>query len=110
MDPSFVEALLRWPWSTNVRELHALLWSSVQTSRKHYLEVPPEMARAPEHVRAASEDRLVGVPSAAAIREALQANDGNQAKAAAALGLPSRFALYRLMRRLGVDPRAARSR
>jgi DNA-binding NtrC family response regulator len=40
-----------------------------------------------------------------AIHEALARHAGNQSKAYAELGLPSRFALYRLLRKHGIDAR-----
>jgi DNA-binding NtrC family response regulator len=101
LDPVFVEALLTWPWSTHVRELRALLWSSIRASRGHYLTTPPEMNRTPARD---DESRADGEPMARAIREALARHPGNQTKVCEALGLPNRFALYRLMRKRGLEP------
>jgi two-component system nitrogen regulation response regulator GlnG/two-component system response regulator HydG len=104
LDPTFVEALLTWRWSTHVRELRALLWASIRASAGHYLTTPPEMSGTSAAALApcAGED-----PPAQAIRDALARCRGNQSKAYAALGLPSRFALYRLLRKHGIDAREA---
>ena len=42
-------------------------------------------------------------PTAAAIRACLAEQEGNVTRAAAVLGLSSRFALYRLMKKLDID-------
>jgi two-component system nitrogen regulation response regulator GlnG/two-component system response regulator HydG len=103
LDPCFIEALLRWPWTTHVRELRAFLWASIRSSTGHFLTTPPEMAGAREEPAPHAVD--ANEPSARAIREALARHAGNQSKAYAELGLPSRFALYRLMRKHGIDAR-----
>jgi DNA-binding NtrC family response regulator len=103
IDPDFIEALLHCEWSTHVRELRALLWGSIRASREHYLVLPPELKRAWRRDQA--EPESCEEPSPRAIREALALHRGNQSRAYAALGLPSRFALYRLMRKHGIEPR-----
>ena len=111
MAPEFVEALLGWRWTTHVRELRALLWASVRVSTGHYLTVPPEMVGMMGASSTGSPDAASdGEPSAQAIRDALAKHRGNQSKAYADLGLPSRFALYRLMRKHGLDGREGRRR
>jgi Sigma-54 interaction domain len=101
LDPKLVQALLRWPWSTHVRELKTLLWCSIRASEEHYLVVPPEMRDQPRPE--ATEDGEE--PSAQQIRDALVRNQGSRSRAYVELGLPSRFALYRLIRRHGIDLR-----
>ncbi len=103
LDPSFVEALLRWPWATHVRELRALLWASIRASTGHFLTLPPEMSGGRQCPVEKAE--AGGEPSAHAIRQALARHAGNQSKAYVDLGLPSRFALYRLLRKHGIDAR-----
>ena len=51
-----------------------------------------------------SADEVKVAMSAALLREALAANRGNRAATARALGLSNRFALYRLLKRYGVEP------
>jgi DNA-binding NtrC family response regulator len=103
LDPGFIEALLRWRWTTHVRELKTHLWASIRSSTGHFLTTPPEMAATREEPGARAAD--ANEPSARAVREALARHAGNQSKAYAELGLPSRFALYRLMRKHGIDAR-----
>jgi two-component system nitrogen regulation response regulator GlnG/two-component system response regulator HydG len=115
MDPAFVEALLRRRWTSHVRELRALLWASIRASSGRYLTAPPSMLAEPEEAGAdaasplesAEEISLAAIrescePSLQAIRAALVRHAGNQSKAYVELGLPSRFALYRLLRRHGI--------
>jgi DNA-binding NtrC family response regulator len=108
IDPAFMEALLQWRWTLHVRELRTLLWSSIRTSPSHFLAIPPEiLARKAEPPQQSSEG---DEPSARAIVDALARHAGNQSKAYADLGLPSRFALYRLMRKYGIDARVPEAR
>ncbi len=103
LDPSFVELLLRRRWASHVRELVALLWASIRSSADHFLTAPPELAERSAETR---EDAVLGdAPPADALRAALTRHAGNQSKAYAELGLSSRFALGRLLRKHGIDPR-----
>lgn len=92
--PRFVVDLLGRAYPTNVRELDGILWRAIAASDGDAITSAPD---APEE-RAESHSE----PTADAIRAALAAQDGSVTRAAAALGLPSRFALYRLMKRLGL--------
>ncbi|MEO0603853.1 MAG: helix-turn-helix domain-containing protein, partial [Myxococcota bacterium] len=83
------------------RELEQLLWCAVTTSTGRALRLTPEV-----------EARLDGAPdppattpeslTREAIETALEAAGGNVTAAARALGLSSRYVLYRRMKRLGV--------
>jgi transcriptional regulator of acetoin/glycerol metabolism len=114
-----VDHLLRSRFPTNVRELDALLWHAMSTSTGDAIEwrdavsttgpvtglvpsVPPES----EHPDASEPD--APEPSAEEIRASLAVNGGNIVRAAQALGLSSRYALYRLMRKHGIEAGAAR--
>jgi two-component system nitrogen regulation response regulator GlnG/two-component system response regulator HydG len=109
--PGFVEALLGWNWKGHVRELRALLWASIRASSGRYLTVPPEMTRAISSSDAEPTVEAEGEgPPPRAIRAALARHAGNQSKAYSELGLPNRFALYRLMRKHGIDGRDERRR
>jgi two-component system nitrogen regulation response regulator GlnG/two-component system response regulator HydG len=109
--PGFVEALLGWNWKGHVRELRALLWASIRASSGRYLTVPPEMMRAISATEAEGAVEAEGDgPPPRAIRAALARHAGNQSKAYSELGLPNRFALYRLMRKHGIDGRDERRR
>jgi transcriptional regulator with AAA-type ATPase domain len=95
VDPALVLDLLTRSLPGNVRELDALLWRALSESDGDAVLALRE--RVEPTVRAPEE------PSAQRIRDALRDQAGSVTRAAAALGLPSRFALYRLMKRLGLS-------
>jgi DNA-binding NtrC family response regulator len=110
MDSKLVEALLRHDFDMNMRSLEALLWRAMAASPGDTIlhtpslferEAPP--SRAPEAAASAPRARNPE-PGALEIREALRAAGGNVALAAKALGLSSRYALYRLLVKLGIEP------
>jgi two-component system nitrogen regulation response regulator GlnG/two-component system response regulator HydG len=92
-------ALTRHEYSTHVRELEGLLWRSLQASAQGVLEHTGEVqdllrptsrpARAPEDI------------SPEELRAALARHGGVKEHAWRELGLSSRYALIRLMRKLG---------
>ena len=90
LHPSLVQVLLQRRYGTNVRELDAMLWRAMSESHGDVIEVPSELRTA-----AASTEQD--------IRAALQRHDGRVAEAARTLGLSSRYALYRLMKKHGID-------
>lgn len=94
--PLLIETLLCAPLPLNVREVEAILWSAIAVSTSDRLEPPPTRARA---IRDPSRGR-VGPDE---IRSALAEREGRVELAAADLGLPNRFALYRLMKKHGVE-------
>jgi DNA-binding NtrC family response regulator len=93
--------LVRRAYPGNVRELEALLWRAFEFSEGGELPLIPELRANPDAAApaAASAPRNV---TEADVRAALQRNDWVQAKTWPELGLPSRFALRRLMRRYGI--------
>ena len=124
-------ALLRRDFTTNLRELDALLWRAMAESHDDVIEAPPELRGYPsgEHRLGVTVQRprtsrrryrrsstrccarqpgqtpppLRPEPGADEIREALRAQHGRVTHAARALGLSSRYALYRLMKKHGID-------
>jgi transcriptional regulator with AAA-type ATPase domain len=106
VDAALVGALLRRTFATNVRELDALLWNAMGESHSDTIALTAEAAASPP-----APGREAGVARAAAAREptvdeiraCVKRENGNVKKAAAALGLPSRYALYRLMTKHGID-------
>ena len=93
-------ALVDHAYTTHVRELTGLLWASFASSRGDTLELTPEVSeRMASH--AADEPPRVG-PTAEEIRAALLKHRGVQARAYRELGLPSRHALRRVMKKLGM--------
>jgi two-component system nitrogen regulation response regulator GlnG/two-component system response regulator HydG len=95
-----VAQLLSRSFDANVRELEALLWRAIAASRG-------EAVDALDEPQAPSFEARPGEVSAESIRAALIEQEGNMTRAAVALGMPSRFALYRLMKKLGLEVRDA---
>jgi two-component system nitrogen regulation response regulator GlnG/two-component system response regulator HydG len=106
--PGFIEYALRQEWPANTRELEAILWKGMSEAPGAEISPPSEWrsesraSGAAAGARAAPPLRSDVEPSADDIRAALSAVGGSVGKAARLLGLPSRFALYRLMRKLRV--------
>jgi two-component system nitrogen regulation response regulator GlnG/two-component system response regulator HydG len=103
IDPRLMESLVCHDFRHEVRELERLLWLAVSSSRSHFLAPTPEVLA--ELQRKAPE--APGAPAPAeldrdTLERALEASAGNVTEAAKSLGISSRFALYRLMRRHGV--------
>lgn len=96
--PDLVEALVRHRYTLHVRELHRLLWRAITTSPADHLALTPEV-RAELSLGPAV---AAVVPDRAAVEAALTAAGGRAALAAEALGLRSRYALYRLMKKYGI--------
>ena len=95
LEPALVEGLLRHQYTHHLRELDRLLWLAVSTSPADYLartdavEAELRLPSLPEPEE----------PTKADIEAALAQAQGSVTKAASRLGLPSRFALYRLMKK-----------
>ncbi len=101
VDAVLVEALLRRTYDTNVRELDAVLWRSMAGSTGDILVLTDEVRRESQaNVQAAE-------PGVEQIRAAVAAANGSVKDAARALGLKSRYALYRLMKKNGIEGDAA---
>jgi DNA-binding NtrC family response regulator len=98
-----VTALVRHHYTTHVRELAALLWASFASSRGDTLELTSEVQK---QVAAAAPATPDPTPRAQRTREEVQAAlakcGGVQARAYRELGLPSRHALRRLMKKVGI--------
>jgi two-component system response regulator HydG len=105
--PSLVEHMLRHDWPTNTRGLDGLLWRSMSESEDDTVALPAEL-RPKERAFSEPAIRLpkepVAEPTADEIKTQLELAEGNITQAARALGLSSRFALYRLMKKHGMDP------
>lgn len=106
-----IERLVRRQYEGNVRELRAALWQELRDlagdekpsvncdSRDAALPVEPECDQGnPAASRAP-------MPSARMLQEALDANHGNLDQTWRALGLASRYALYRLIKKHGLELR-----
>ena len=95
IDPELVEELLVREYDTNVRELDALLWRAMADS-------PGDTVMLTEELRKESRGRATE-PTNDQIRAAIARADGSVQTAARALGLKSRYALYRLMKKHGIE-------
>jgi DNA-binding NtrC family response regulator len=102
LDPALVDHLVRRGYSTHVRELDAILWQAMTTSTSTMVMLPPEPVRAA--TRPAPRRAPAREPTVEEIRAAARQHGGNLAQAARALGLANRYALYRLLKRHGVEP------
>jgi two-component system nitrogen regulation response regulator GlnG/two-component system response regulator HydG len=109
VDAALIDAMLRRTFGTNVRELDALLWNAMSESHGDALALTDAIANLPRGSAGgaspapAPNARPARDPTAGEIRECVERENGNVRRAAAALGLPSRYALYRLMRKHGID-------
>jgi DNA-binding NtrC family response regulator len=125
VDGALIEALLRRRFATNVRELDALLWQAMGASPADAVVVTDAIAiptldaasvnvakeltarrsAQPPPAGGPRPDTTRPEPNADEIRASIERENGNVRRAAEALGLPSRYALYRLMRKHGIDPK-----
>lgn len=97
--PDLVVALIHHRWTHHVRELQSVLWLALESSPGRALILGPE-------VRERLGGGEVGDPASLGpdeVRAAITAADGNITQAARRLGLSSRYALYRLMRKHGLS-------
>ena len=101
--PSLIDELLRHPYALHVRELGEILWQSLRDSRGALLQRSASDVRAamasPAPVTTAPRR---AEPTADEIRAALAAQRGNRSKAYLDLGLSSRYALRRLLKKHGI--------
>ncbi|HVR18437.1 MAG TPA: hypothetical protein VMS65_02030, partial [Polyangiaceae bacterium] len=99
-----VTRLVSHPFRMNVRELRSLLWSSLHESEGEWLEWPRTVAG---HAAAATDDDDDDANAAALraseVERVLAENGGSIEKSWRALGLSSRFALMRLLKKHGIS-------
>ncbi|MBN1605944.1 MAG: hypothetical protein JW940_04895 [Polyangiaceae bacterium] len=106
-----MEHLLRYEYRSHVRELDTLLWKAVSASARGYVALTPELREQLTSRALPTPDAAAGAgafragapqPSAAEITDCLARHRNHVPSAARELGLRSRYALYRLMRKHGV--------
>jgi two-component system nitrogen regulation response regulator GlnG/two-component system response regulator HydG len=98
IDPDLVEALVRHRYRHHVRELDTLLWQAIGSSKGRYIALIDELRGAIEP----DETPAAGEPSAEEVRTSLARHDNKVARAYKELGLKSRYALYRLMKKYDI--------
>jgi DNA-binding NtrC family response regulator len=112
IDSKLVEAALRSDFPGNVRDLDALLWKAMSASAGSDTILMSDgllpAAASSERGRStrpgeSSSPVKNREPSESEIRDALRTNAGNVTRAARTLGLSSRYALYRMLMKLGID-------
>jgi DNA-binding NtrC family response regulator len=105
-------ALVKQRWTTHVRELEAVLWSSLTTSKGDTAELTEEAKRTLGQepragARSSAPPALRSTPprevTAEAIRASLAKHDGVKDRVWRELGLGSRFALRRLLKKFGIE-------
>jgi len=95
-----MRALVLHDYTTHVRELEALLWRSIQTSGGDVLELTRELT--PE-LREAPEPRPLQSITVEEVRASLERHAGVKDKVWRELGLSSRHALHRLLKKVGLE-------
>lgn len=104
--PALMELLMRHRFTLHVRELEQLLWKALSDSPKNFVALtrsvrqlfnPAAPARSATTLSTAGKE--LGAEDIVVV---LEQHGGNVAKAAEALGVKSRYAMYRLMRRHGI--------
>jgi DNA-binding NtrC family response regulator len=122
LHPILVMFLLQRHYTANIRELDAMLWRAMSESHGDVIEAPAEMRAMSGSIRPEATGSQTGSqtpvdsaevtsapvesrpePEPDEIRAALAKHDGRVAEAARTLGLRSRYALYRLMKKHGID-------
>jgi DNA-binding NtrC family response regulator len=120
IDPKLIERLIAHRYTHNVRELDSLLWLAMAGSTGDVVELTDEVAEelsagapparppnaassGPSTTRSAERE-----PGPDELKASIDRHGGNLAKAARALGLKSRYALYRLLRKHNLDPKGIR--
>jgi hypothetical protein len=97
IEPALVEGLVLHAYTHHLRELERLLWIAVSTSRDGYL------ARTKEVDAELRFEATVSEPDEPAVKRALAESNGSVTAAAKRLGLKNRFALYRMLKKYGIE-------
>jgi len=111
MDSRLVDWMSRAEVGANVRDLEASLWKAMAGSQgpaigyTDELEIPcrRSLPPQPDDIARGNPRFRNREPTSQEIREALQLAQGNVARAAQGLGLSSRYALYRILRKHDVE-------
>lgn len=101
LEPSALQAMMRYSWPGNVRELDHTMERAVLMARGDRIEAPELGLHAQTAAAQSLDDMSLEAVEAILIRKALARSDGNVSHAADALGL-SRGALYRRIEKYGL--------
>lgn len=99
LSAEFARLLVQRKYRTHIRELTSLLWESVIESRGSVLEIPAAHRDPIQRPSMAPFSEL----TADDVRASLARHDDVKDRVWRELGLPSRYALHRLMKKLGID-------
>lgn len=101
IDPRLIDALLRHRYTHHARELEGLLWKAIADSPGKFIALTDDVAEqiVAEPTAAAPAD----APSEEAVRACLERHGGKVSRAWRDLGLHSRYALYRLIKKYGIE-------
>jgi len=98
LDPVLMDHLARRRYDLNVRDLNTALWSAIAGSDGELIEMTSRLDESWVDKAPRQE-----APTAEAVLAALEEYAGNITKAADALGLANRYALYRLIKTYGIE-------
>jgi two-component system response regulator HydG len=101
LSPNFVARLARHPFLGNVRELRSLLWSSLHAATGDVLEWPSSEQQANVETDPGDTAEAADM-TAIKLKRVLDENGGSMEKSFRALGLSSRYALLRLLKKHGI--------
>jgi two-component system response regulator HydG len=108
--PSFVEEIVGRELAGNTRELDAVLWQAMGEAYGDEMMLPPQNARRTKPSAPSARDEShtprAAEPTKGEIEVALAESAGSVVRAAEKLGVTTRYALYRLMKKHGIDGRS----
>lgn len=114
VEAAVIEDLLTSPLPGNVRDVLAYLWAAMRDSRSGAIR-PPSARREAKPASAVSRSGAPAnpaprdtAPTEEEVRAVIRRCEGNLKKAARELGLPSRYGLYRLLKRFDIPLEEAR--
>ena len=105
VSPLLVAELVRHTFTTHVRELQSLLWAAIAGSPRNFVDLTGEVSEQLALGAAPSAPGRSGPLTAEEIRACLSRCDGSVSRAYRELGLSSRDALYRLLKKHGISTR-----
>ncbi|HRI63754.1 MAG TPA: sigma 54-interacting transcriptional regulator [Polyangium sp.] len=101
-----IDVALKHTYTTNIRELEAMLWRAMAASTEDFIDWPFDAPRQNEPGDSAEEETMAAPArefTEEEIRTSLAEHKGNVTRAAKTLGLANRFALYRWMKKYGIE-------